>query len=151
MLHFVGQRTEAVRHLGPERIDVALILKLGEPPVEAEAHRKVGYVILRNEHSRPDRDLRRPAVSHRLSDAGLEARHRLLKHLLVELETDLLDMAGLLLAEQIAGAANIEIMGGEMEARPQRVERLQHLEPAFRLRRELAADRQRKERVGARL
>jgi hypothetical protein len=35
---------------------------------------------------------------------------------LIELEADLLDVAGLLLAEQIAGAADIEVMGGELEA-----------------------------------
>ena len=39
--------------------------------------------------------------------------------------------------KQIAGAANVEIMGRELEARAQRVERLQHLEPLLRLRRHL--------------
>ncbi len=74
-------------------------------------------------------------VGDRRGDAGLEARHRLLQHLLVELEADLLDVAGLLLAQQIAGAADVEIVGGELEAGAERVERLQHLEPALGLRR----------------
>ncbi len=60
---------------------------------------------------------------------------RLLQHLLVELEADLLDVAGLLVAQQIAGAANVEIVRGELEAGAQRVERLQHLEAALGLRR----------------
>ncbi len=40
-------------------------------------------------------------------------------------------MAGLLLAEQIARAANIEIMAGKLEAGTQRIERLQHLQPLY--------------------
>ena len=71
----------------------------------------------------------------RLGDAGLEARHRLLQHLLIELEPDLLDVAGLLLAEQIAGAADVEVVRGKLESGAQRVERLQHLEPPLGLRR----------------
>ena len=64
--------------------------------------------------------------------------HRLLQHLLVKLEADFLDMAGLLVAEKIAGAADIEIVRGELEAGAERIERLQHLEPALGLRRDLA-------------
>jgi hypothetical protein len=33
-------------------------------------------------------------------------------------------VTGLLLAKQIAGAADIEVVGGELETRPQRVELL---------------------------
>ena len=69
-----------------------------------------------------------------LGAAGLHAHHGLFQHLLVELEADLLDVAGLLLAEQIAGAADVEIVRGELEAGAERVERLQHLEPPLRLR-----------------
>ena len=77
--------------------------------------------------------------------------HRLLQHLLIELEADLLDVAGLLLAEQIAGAADVEIVRGELEARAERVERLQHLQPPLGLRRDLALLRQREQRIGAQL
>ena len=72
------------------------------------------------------------------ADAGLQTQHRLFQHLLIELEADFLDVAGLLLAEQIAGAADVEIVRGELEAGAERVERLQHLEPALGLRRDLA-------------
>src|SRR5262245_62665004 len=51
------------------------------------------YTTLFRSHGRSDGDLRRPAVGDRLGDAGLEACHRLLEHLLVQLETDLLDVA----------------------------------------------------------
>ena len=63
---------------------------------------------------------------------------RLLQHLLVKLVADFLDVAGLLLAEEIAGAADVEIVRGELKTGAQRVERLQHLEPAFRLRRDFS-------------
>ncbi len=65
--------------------------------------------------------------------ARLQRGHGLLQHLLVEFVADLLDVAGLLLAQQVAGAADIEIVAGELEARAQRIERLQHLEPPFGL------------------
>jgi hypothetical protein len=60
---------------------------------------------------------------------ALDLGHRLLEHLLVELEADLLDMAGLFLAEQVAGAADVEVVAGELEAGAERIERLQHLQP----------------------
>ena len=84
-------------------------------------------------------------------DAGFQTHHRLFQHLLVKLEADFLDVAGLLVAEKIAGAADIEIVRGELEAGAERVERLQHLEPALGLRRDLPRARQRQERVGAEL
>ena len=67
--------------------------------------------------------------------AGAELGHRLLQHLLVELEADFPDMAGLLVAQQVARAAHVEIVAGQLEAGAQRVERLQHLQPLARRRR----------------
>ncbi len=54
---------------------------------------------------------------------------RLLQHLLVELEADLLDVAGLFLAEQVAGTADVEVVAAKLEAGAERIERLQHLQP----------------------
>jgi hypothetical protein len=51
----------------------------------------------------------------RISRANAWA-HSVLQHLLVELEADFLDMAGLFVAQQVAGAANVEIVAGELEA-----------------------------------
>ena len=45
-------------------------------------------------------------------------------------------MAGLLVAKQIAGPADIHVVGGKSEPRTKRVQRLHHLEPAARLRRQ---------------
>ena len=82
---------------------------------------------------------------------ALRDANRLLQHLLVELEADFLDVAGLLLAEKIAGAADVEIVGGELEAGAERVKRLQDLEPLLRLRGDLSRRRQGEQCVGARL
>ena len=71
--------------------------------------------------------------------------------MLIKLVADLLDVAGLLVAEKIAGAANIEIVGGELETGAERVERLEHFEPPLRLRRDFASGGQRQQRIGAQL
>ena len=73
VLDLLRQRAEAVDQLGAERLDLLLVLDLGEPPVEREPHRQVGDVVLRDQHRRADGDLRRPAVGDRRGDAGLQA------------------------------------------------------------------------------
>ena len=117
----------------PNDVDLALVVDVGEPAIEAEPHREVGDVVLRDQHRHADGDLRRPAVGGGLGAAGLHHHHGLFQHLLVKLEADLLDVAGLLLAEQIAGAADVEIVRGKLEARAERIERLEHLEPPLGL------------------
>ena len=99
----------------------------------------------------PIGDLRRPAIGGRLDHAGLEVDDRLFQHRLVKLEADFLDVAGLFLAEQIAGAADIEIVRGQLEPGAERFQRLQHLQPPFGLRRDLLLRRQREQRIGAQL
>ena len=51
--------------------------------------------------------------SGELDLAGLQLGDLLVQHVLVELEADLADVAGLLLAEEVAGAADVEVLGGE--------------------------------------
>ena len=128
MAHFVGQRSEAVDQFGGEGLDRLRILQVGEAAVEAEAELEVGDVALRDHHRHADGDLRRPLALLRRLRAALQGRHRLLEHLLVELVADFPDMAGLLLAEQIAGAADVEVVAGELEAGAERIERLKHLQ-----------------------
>ena len=72
-------------------------------------------------------------------------------HLLVKLEADFLDMAGLFFAEQIARAENIEVVARQLETGAERVERLQHLQPPLRHRRQHLVDRQGEERKGTHL
>ncbi len=80
--------------------------------------------------------------------AALEIGDGFFQHGLVKLEPDLVDMAGLLLAQQVAGAADIEIVAGQRKARPERIQRLQDLQAFFRRRRQLGTNRQRKIGIG---
>jgi hypothetical protein len=111
---------------------------------------QIRHIVFRDHHRRSDRDLRRPAgIDHLVLAAHLG--NGLFEHVLVELETDLLDVAGLFLAEQVARAANVEIVAGELEAGAERVERLQHLEPLVCRRRQRLVDRQREQRESTHL
>ena len=116
------QRPEPVHQFGAERFDLALILQFGEPTIKSKTHRQIGDVIFRNHHGCPHGDLRRPPICGRCRDASLQTRDRLFQHLLVEFESDLLDMPGLLLPQKIAGAADVEVMGGKLKAGAQGVE-----------------------------
>ena len=55
--------------------------------------------------------------------------HRLLEQVRVELEPDRGDVPRLLLAEQVAGAADLEVVRGQPEAAAEVVELLQHAQP----------------------
>src|SRR4029079_5927079 len=110
---FVGQLAEAVDHLGGEGINRRPVLEVAEPAIKTHAKIEVGNVMLWDEDRRVDADLRRELFGPRLS-AGFQLDDRVLEHRLVELETDLLDMARLLIAEEVAGAADIEIVAGEL-------------------------------------
>ena len=81
----------------------------------------------------------------------LRRRDRLLQHVLVELDADLADMARLLVAEQIAGAADVEIVARQLKPGAERVQRLHHLEPALRGRRQLLLLGQGQIAIGAHL
>src|SRR5208283_602154 len=94
---------------------------------------------------------RGPDLLLRLLDARLEQRDLVGEHLLIELVADFLDVTRLLVAEQIARAAHIEIVARELEAGAQRVQRLQHVETLLRLRRDRAVRRRREQGVGPRL
>ena len=71
---------------------------------------------------------RAPLVGGFAQIAALHGRDRFFQHGLIELEADFADVAGLFFAEQVAGAANVEVVRGEREAGAERVERLEHLE-----------------------
>jgi hypothetical protein len=60
--------------------------------------------------------------------AGLGGENRVLEHRLVEFEADLADVPGLLVAEQVAGAADVEVVAGELEPGAEAVEIAEHLE-----------------------
>src|SRR5690348_3684238 len=71
-------------------------------------------------------DLRRELL--RAADpSGLQLDDRVLEHRLVEFKADLLDMSGLLVAQQVAGAADVEIVAGELEARTEAIQVCEYL------------------------
>ena len=92
---------------------------------------------------------RRPFAFHLGLAAFLQFGDRLFQHLLVKLVTDLADMAGLFVAQNIAGAANIEIVAGQLETGAERVERLQHFQPPLGGCGQHLVGRQGHQRVGA--
>ena len=106
-------------------------VEVAQPAIELHAQLQVGHVVLGDHHRHAERDLRAPLVPAPRSRRRrrVSAGDRLLEHRLVELEADLADVARLLLAEQVAGAADIEVVARQLEAGAQAFERLQHAQP----------------------
>ena len=94
----------------PKRSISARLLELRQAPVEAEPELQVAHVGLRDQHGGAEPDLRAPLVLRLGRVAALQGGHRLLEHGLVELEADLADVARLLLAQEVAGAADVEVV-----------------------------------------
>src|SRR5262245_4591924 len=151
MLDLLRELAKTVNQFSGKSVDVMLVLDLGETSIEREAHRQIGDIVLRNKQRGADGDLRRPTIGNRRGNARLQTHHCLLEHLLVQLEADFLDVAGLFLAEQVAGAADVEIVRCELETRTQGVKRLQHLEPSLGLWRDRFFCREGQQCVGAEL
>ena len=104
--------------------------------IKPEPHTEIGDIGLRDQHRHADRDLRRPFLGRSVVSTGAARRRdRLFQHVLIELDTDLADMAGLLVAEKIAGAADIEIVARQLEAGAERIQGLHDVEAALRRRR----------------
>ena len=62
-----------------------------------------------------------------------QRRHRAFEQLQVKREADLVDLAALVLSEQLAGATDLQVMGCEHEAGAEVVQRLDRFEPARRV------------------
>src|SRR5215471_11678429 len=118
----VGQLAKAIHQFRSKRIDVCALLKRGQSPVESQAQLQVRDVALRDQHRSTERDLRAPLFLPLTNVAALERRHGLLQHRLVEFKANFLNVARLLLAEEIAGAANVHVVARERKAGAQRVE-----------------------------
>ena len=150
VLRLHRQRPEAVDQLRREGVDLLLVGEVRQPAIEAEAHVEVLHVALGDQHRHADVDGRRPVLRRHLLRAARLA-HRLFEQVLVEFHTHLAHMAGLLVAQQVARAADVEVMAGEGEARAQLVEGLHHLEPALRRLGQRLAGRRREICVAAQL
>ena len=105
-----------------------------------EPHVHVGHVVLGDQRREADLDL--GPMRERVLEVGLVARAQgrdgAPQELVVEREADGLDLAALPFAEQLAGAANLEVVRRQREARAELLERLDGLE-ALRRRRASSA------------
>src|SRR5689334_3981686 len=112
--HLRREAAEPVCELGRKTVEIGLARDIGQPAIDAEPNLQIGDEALGDQHRGADIDLRRPAalLEHFLV-AAAQACHRFLEHRLIELEPDLLDVAGLLLAEKIAGTADVEVVARE--------------------------------------
>jgi hypothetical protein len=71
------------------------------------------------------------AVALKADLARLGGEDRVFQHGLVQLEADLADMARLFVTKQVARAANVEVVAGQLETGAQRVQIAQHLQALF--------------------
>ena len=83
------------------------------------------------------------------SRPSLSALHRVLEHVEVQRQPDLGHLAALLLAEQLAGAADLQVVRGEHEARAELLHRLDRLEALGGIARQRLARRRDQVGVGA--
>ena len=84
-------------------------------------------------------------------NAGFKLCDGLFKHLLIKLVANLFDMAGLLVAQEVTSATQIQIMGRQFKASAQAIERLQDFETFLCLNRQSAVCGNSEERIGTRL
>ena len=82
-------------------------------------------------------------------DLALQLAHRALQHGGVELEAHGLDVSALLAAQQIAGAAQLQVERRDLEARAQVAELFQRRQPASRQVGQVAVGRNQQVRIGA--
>src|SRR3954447_2870977 len=113
VLHGLRQRAVPIFERRLQLAQLVLRLRKRESPVHVDAQRLGSDVLLRHERidARVDADgPRRDAV------LALQFRHGFVQQLDVELEADRRDVAGLLGAEQLTGAADLEVAHRDREA-----------------------------------
>src|SRR5215212_8867475 len=134
---FGRRATKTVMKFRGKCVDVFLRVHVGEAAIEPETNLEIRDESLGDQYSSSDIDLRRPgffALDSLL--AGSQLHDSVFQHLLVELEAYFPNVTGLLLAQEVTGSANIEIMAGQAETGAKRIKRLQHLETLLGRRRE---------------
>src|SRR6185312_14542138 len=146
-----GQGAEAVVNLAGEVIQGLGALGGCDALVEAQAHVHIGDERLRQERRQAQLDFRcrgERLVEDRLA-AFLQCLDRMLEQVEVHGEPDLGYLAALLLAEQLARAADLEVVGREHETGAELFHGLDGLEPLGRIARKGLARRRDEIGVGA--
>ena len=125
------QRTEAIVELRGQLIEPGLAVGGGDALVERQPHVHIGDIGLGQE--RRQAQLHFGGGGERLIERRLaprlEGAHGVVEHVEVQRQADLGHLAALLLAQQLARAANLEVVGREHEARAELLHRLDRLEP----------------------
>src|SRR5690606_27656900 len=98
-------------------------------PIDFRALDRVGYVVFRDTYRQAKRDARGPNVQVRLLSVA-QRLNGALQHCPEEIEAKVPVMAGLLLAQEVAGAADVQVMAGEVEACSDWIGLCQRFEPA---------------------
>ena len=131
----LGQLAEAVDQLLVHRVERVLRFAVRQALVQRQALVHVAAVARRQQRRHVQVDL--GADVDRVVDVGAAPRaqraHRAFQHLRVERKAHFLDLAGLRFAEHFAGAADLEVVHGEEEARAEFLHRLDGLQPLLRL------------------
>ena len=129
------QLAEAVDDLLQQGVDLVGVLRGGELLVERQPQVHVAAVVVGQQGGGVQVDLGRDRQRRQQVGLlpGLERAHGLAEHLVVELEADLHHVAALVLAEHLAGAADLEVVHREVEARAQLLHLLDRVEPLRRL------------------
>ncbi len=128
LLRFLWQRTETVDQFGRQRLAVLHLFGIRQTTIQAEAKVQVRNIVLGNQYRSTDIDRWRPATVGDLFACFLQLGHGVFQHLLIQFDTHLADMAGLFIAQQITAAALVKVVASQLEARPQIVQGLQHLQ-----------------------
>src|SRR5262245_15502647 len=123
-------RPIALAQLGGEVVQLGRAAHGGEAAIEHQALMLVGDVAVGDVRRETELDL---GLHLDVAPLAAQLLHRLFHHLRVELEADRGDVARLLLAEQVAGAANLEIVRRQPKSAAQVVELLQHAQPLLRV------------------
>ncbi len=149
--HRLRQRPEAVDHFGGKGLQIGFFAQIGRAAIERHAERQIGHIVFRNQNRRIHRNRRAGRILRRPQPArlGLSRQNRIFQHRLIQFKPDFADMPGLLVPQQIAGAALIQIVAGEFKAGAQRIEACEHMQPLFRRHRDAALWRGGQQRIGA--
>ena len=146
VLHHLRVVAVAVADLVPELRQLPRVLQVGQTLVEQQPLVGAGHVVVGEVGGDAQADLglhADPALF------ALQLVDGLFHHLGVELEAHRGDLAGLLPAQEVAGAADLQVVERQLEAAPQLVQLLQRPQPLLRVLGHGAAGGQQQVGVGA--
>ncbi len=112
-LHLDRRLAVAVHHLLAQQVDVVVLAHLGQPLVHLQPQPLAGDVLVGQVGVDGQLD---PYLAELRLAVALELVHGLADQPDVEVEPDVGDVAGLLAAEQVAGAADLEVLHGDGHA-----------------------------------